>query len=606
MHYTCRFFSSTNTDQLFSHYWENEPDDPAIFSQKGHLFGLVSINNLTAKNTTNTGNKIISQINQTYFTLSNHDFKTQLKNTLDSINDLWHDQNPTILLVAINQDQLAATGIGQFSLYLKRKTKFSNILKASADQTSFITGPIKHQDLLFLTTPDFVNKLPNIKNLLSLENLNSQEDYIRDTIDQFPTCSLLVKVNQDESDSITIPTPIQPESVQSDPVLSQKAQKVIKLNFLSKIFSKKSITISPKDINIDKKRKKINLILISISFIALSVSIFVGYQKKQVNNRRQLFIQLETQTQTNLDNISKVKQLSLEDALTLAEQTKQLVDQMSALDVDPDKVNSFQSQIDSILSQTGSNQLSALDQFQNTSLITDSPSFSNMIFAQDKLYLLDVNKNRIDSVSVDTKANQSISQDNQISQTTKIISLSDNLYALQKDAIYLVKKSNWIKALDLTDLNIISVESWGSSIYLLSASTIYKATLQGQTFSQPVVWLDSDQIMPQNVISLSIDGKIWVLSKQAKIVPYLRGVRDNFKLNQPPQTDTALNLIVATDLDIVAFLPNPNSLVVYTKTGHIISKYNFGDQNILSVALDESTQTIYALSTDQNIYKLTL
>ncbi len=606
MHYTCRFFSSTNTDQLFSHYWENEPDDPAIFSQRGHLFGLVTINNPEAKNITNTGNQIISQINQTYFTPSDQDFKTQLKTTLDSINDLWQDQKPTILLIALNQGQLAASAIGQFSLYLKRQTSFSNILDASPDKTSFITGPVLDQDLLFLTTPDFVKKLPKIETLLSLTDLNSQEDYIKDTIDQFPTCSLLVKVNQDEPKPVTIPDPVQPDPIQPSQVFSQEPPKKSKLSFFYKLLSKKPITISPKDLKTDQKSKKVNLILISISFIALSVSIFVGYQKKQFNDRQKLFNQLQTQTQDNLDNINKVKQLSLEDALTLAQQTKDLIDQMSVLDIDTDKVNSYQSQIDSILSQTGSSQNTALDQLQDTSLITDNPSYSKMIFAQGNLYLLDTDKQRIDSVLVDTKASKSISQDNQISQAIKLVSLSDNLYALEKDALYLVKKSNWTKALDLTDLNIISVESWGSSIYLLSSSTIYKSTLQGQTFSEPVAWLDPDQTLPKNVTSLSIDGKIWVLSKQAKIIPYLRGVQDNFNPNQPPQTDLASNLIVATDLDIVAFLPNPNSLAVYNKAGDIISKYNFDDQEILAIALDESTQIIYALSTDQNIYKLAL
>ena len=606
MHYTCRFFSSINTDQLFSHYWENEPDDPTLFFQRGHLFGLVTINNPATKNITNTGNQIISQINQTYFISNNQDFKTQLKTTLDSIFDLWQDQNPTILLVAISQSQLAAVATGQFNLYLTRQNSFSDILDVSSDQTSFITGPVLDQDLLFLTTPDFVKKLSKIETLLSLTDLNSQEDYIKNTIDQFPTCSLLVKINQDEPKPITILNPVQPDLTQSELVSPEKIKKSPKFSFLSKIFSQKPITISPKDLKTDQKSKKVNLILISIFFIALSVSIFVGYQKKQFNDRQKLFNQLQTQTQANLDNINKVKQLNLEDALTLAQQTKDLIDQMSVLDIDTDKVNSYQSQIDSILSQTGSSQNTALDQLQDTSLITDNPSYSKMIFAQGNLYLLDTDKQRIDSVLVDTKASKSISQDNQISQTIKLVSLSDNLYALEKDALYLVKKSNWTKVLDLTDLNIISVESWGSSIYLLSLSTIYKATLQGQTFTEPVAWLNPDQTLPQNVTSLSIDGKIWVLSKQAKIIPYLRGVRDNFILNQPPQTDLASNLIVATDLDIIAFLSNPNSLAVYTKAGDIISKYNFADQNILSITLDESTQTIYALSADQNIYKLAL
>ena len=614
MHYTCRFFSSTNTPQTFSRHWENEPDDQRLFSQRGHLFGLITIKNPQSDN---IGSQIISQINQTYFSETEASFQSHLKDTLTKINDLWQDQKPSILLLAVNHGQLTAASVGQSQLFLKRQTNFSLILDNSSDQVNFISGPIKDMDLLFMTNPDFSKNLPDIQDFFSKPDLNQQEDYIRDNISAFPSSSILIQVNQDDQlpsrgldNSPTFTTHKLPLSQTLEgnldiPVLP-KRKKTINLKLLSKIFPKKALPILRKHNNSNKRNKKINLILISLSFLALTVSIYIGYQKNQLNQKNLQFTDIEKQITESLDNINKVRQLNFEDALILAQQTKDLIDKLDLLSINPDKVSQYRSEIEDILSQTGSTEFSNIDQLHDTSLITDDPSYSDILFDQGSLYLLDNTKNRIDQLTIQSKATKSISQDDQISQVIKTIVLKNDVYALTKDALYLVKKTNWQKSIDLTDLNISSIQVWASSMYFLSPSTIYKSSLINNILSEPASWLEPDQVLPDNPISLAIDGKIWLLTKQAKIIPYLRGVQDNFKLTQAPQTDSASNLNIGVDSDLVIFLANPNSLFVYSKLGDLLSKYNFDNKNILSISLDESTQTVYLLSSDQKIYKLPL
>lgn len=604
MHYTCRFFTPTDANDTFSRHWENEPDDTSIFSQRGHLFGLLAIKN---PQTNNLGSQIISQINQTYFSQTDQDWQTHLKDTLDKISDLWRDQNPSILLVVINQDQLTAVSVGDASLYFKRSDSFSHILSNSSQTVNQISGPVQDHDLLFLTTPDFIKKISSLNNLFSQSDLNSQEDYIRQNLNSFPTSSALVLVNQRGSPSQLTSSP-SPQIItphQSSP--SPKFKRKINFSFLTKLIPKKHITISPQGIKGEAKKKKLNLILISISFIALSVSIYVGYQKNDLSKRQQQFSDLETKLIQNLDNIDKVKQLNLEDALSLAQASQDIITQMSTLSVNSDKVDDYQSQIKSILFQTGAIESDSLAQFYTTSLITSNPSYSSFALDQGTLYLLDKDNSRIDSLTTtDTPANQSISQDDLISQVKQLIVFKSDLYALTSDTLYKVKKTNWIKALDLSGLSIKSVQAWGSSLYLLSPSNIYKSTLVNNSLDELVSWLDSDQSIPIGVANLAIDGKIWILTTDAKIIPYLRGIKDNFKMTQSPQTDSASSLVVGTDLDIIAFLSGSNVVMIYTKAGDLVSKYNFGDKNILEISLDESRQTIYLLSADKTIYRLPL
>ena len=612
MHYTCRHISVPKSSTFFSKHWETEPDNSLIFTKRGHLFGLIT---LQAENSPNDisqiGSQIITYINETYFSLDGSLFPTRLKFCLEQVQIRWSDYQPSILLLAINSQTMAISSLGSTSLFLKRHHQFSSLLDSDSDQIQLVTGPINDSDLLFLTHPLIVNQIDNLSSFFSLDGFDNQEDFLINQISNPASASLLIQVHHpvDSSNLDTTTSPVQapyssPVSFDSPLTPSQKPKTPF---FLNKLFTKRDLTIPHQPFKSDQSKKKLNLIIGILATFGLVISITFGTIKKNQNDKLNQFNSLEEQITLNLDTINRVRSLNLEDAQIEAKKALEVVNLMSSLNLFPEKVDNYRSQIDTILSQTGSAD-TKLEKFYDLVHITNDSSYSKMIYLSNQFYLLDSQTGRIDSVTLngEGKSTAQVSSDPLTKDIISFTILKSNLYALTKDGLYQVTKKDWFKQFSIDDNSYLSVNSWGSSLYLLSSNSISKSALVNNALTDPTSWLQSDQNLSSGPSDISIDSRIWVLSKSGQIDVYLRGVKDNFSLATSLDTNSASNLIVAQDKDLLLFLADSKTVVVYTKTGELVSKYNLGNYDIKSITLDEESSILYLLASDQAIYKLAL
>ena len=600
MHYTCRYIPVDHPASSFSKYWENEPDDPLVFAKRGHLFGFIAIeSSQTDQNLTELVSTVISKINQTFYTLNDLDSSAQLKDCLEDITSFESsDHQISLVLISVKNETMSVVFKGSARLFLKRANQFTQI---SSQDNRPITGPLQDQDILFLTHQSVVDNLENLSTFFSLPTLDDQEEYFNQKKFSLSFSSVLIQAHYDLPDQKNLSFSPDQSSV-SVPDFKPKADKIGQ--FLKKIFKPKPIQLNQAPQKYIQVQRKRNLIIGTIALLGLIASLVVGYTKNHQKQQQQTFSQLESEILVNLKNIDTVKKLNLEDAKTLASQTSSLIDQMAVLNLYPDKVSLYKSQIDQILSQTGSAEHTNPDFYYDTSLITSDPSYQKLIFDTDTLYLLDTSKGLISSIT--GKSSRQISADQMTKNIKAITIFNSSPYALTNDGLYLISKENWQKRLDLDTQNPISTRTWGSGVYFLSGDTITKSSLVNNVLTDPKSWLDDGQSLPTNPVDLAIDGKVWILSKTANISVYLRGKKDNFKLTDPPQTDQASHLLVGQDTDLLIFISDPKTILVYTKTGQPQAKYSFSDFDVLSIAFDESSQTLYLLASDQKIYTLGL
>ena len=100
MHFTCRSFIGKNNSQNWSQYWENEPDDINLQQEKGHLFGLIDFSSSDNPDIKTTGHNIIEKINQLYFASTSPDIISNLKNTIQQL-DQYADFSCQLNLILI-------------------------------------------------------------------------------------------------------------------------------------------------------------------------------------------------------------------------------------------------------------------------------------------------------------------------------------------------------------------------------------------------------------------------------------------------------------------------------------------------------------------------
>ena len=618
MYFTCRSFIGQLQPGLWSQYWENEPDDPFLTGSLGHLFGLISLQkpDSDTDELPQTGRQIITQINQTYFSSSPALSSPQkLKSTLEKITAREDPSlSYTLILAVIFQKQLHLAVYHTGFCLLKRGITISTLISGQSRQHSFISGPIESDDRIFLVTDSFFHEIgyEKIKSFLSQDKLSVMEEDILASIystkNQSDLASAFIHIHQDDENLDPVDTPTAVDTSPPEPETLTPAKKN-NFSFFSKIFKKKDIYVSHQQIKKLDRRKKLNIIIALFLLTALTVSAYFGFKKNKSIDDQAKFDQISTQIEEKLKNAQAVKNLSLDNAKELAQEASSLLSQIEPLGLYPQTLDTYRQDITTLLSQTGSSQDLNVEFVYDTSLIGSDPQYSQIIFSSPNLFLVNKNFGRVDSVDVNQKSHKNISLSDDIKSAISLIESQNNYYILTSNGISLLNKNTVDQKVSFSNLNLSSspldFQSWNTALYVLSSGSITKFTPSASTFSASP-WLLSDQKLPSSVTSFAVNGKLWLLSADGTISPFVRGQADSFNSKQAITATSANNLVVGIDSDIIAFTDRENLIFVYQKTGEFLAKYDLGDKKIHDIALDEANNIIYILCHDQKIYRLSL
>jgi len=604
MHFTCRSLIGKTTPGWWSQYWENEPDDDQKFT-KGHLFGLISLESLDAPELQDIGRDIIAKINQFYFSLESFSVTQNLRQTLSHIQqhpEFAHLKINITLLIVVNQQSFFAA-LGDFKVILQRESKISQILAGSNQDITLVFGPIVGGDKLFIISQPFFDSLgfDQIKNFLLDTHLSTIEEnflsFLYSLDDQTGHASALIQVHQDLD--IPIPTTDNPPPPPPPPPVSPPKD------------SSPSVYLRRHPHFKIGDRKKIQIAVALLLLLGLLVSFFFGYRKNQSARAESQFQSLKAELEKKLNHISVVKSLDLNTAYQTAKESKQIIQKMSDLNIHSDQVSQFQSQVDSVLSQTGDSDVFSPQMLYDTSLIVSQPGFSRIFFSQNNIYLLDPINGRIDSFDPNTKSTKNISLSSELKSAQKVLTDANNVYTLIQNQIKLVEKNSLTSKLDFSShssLNPTDVQFWNGSIYVLDApsQSIWKFTPSASGFSSPQSWLKGETKLNLGTNSLDIDGRIWVLTDSGQISFYTSGVDSKFKSNQSLNFTQAKFISTPANSDYLVFSDEAKYIYTYKKTGEFNSKYNLGDLKLIDLTFDPAAKTIYFLAGDQKIYKITL
>ena len=602
MHFTCRSFIGKTTSNWWSQYWENEPDDNQKFT-KGHLFGLISLESASTPNLQDIGREIISQINQFYFSLDSFSVNQNLHQTLSHLQQdpQFSDFKIDIALVVIVNQQSFFVTLGDFKVIIRRQSKISQLLSGTNQNIASIFGPVTDGDQLFIISQPFFDSLgfDRLKDFLLDDRLSTIEEnflsFLYSLEDQTKHTSALIQVHQESDIPVeaqeSIPSKPNPPAVSTDP----SPQVYVRRHSGFKI----------------NHHKKIQIAAALILLIGLSISFFFGYRKNQSAKAESQFQSLKTELEKKFNHISAVRSLDLDTAYQTAKESKQIIQKMSDLNIHPDQVSQYQSQVDSILSQTGDSDVFSPQMLYDTSLIVSQPRFSRISFSRNNIYLLDSTNGRLDSLDPKNKSTKNLSLSSDLKSAQKVLTDAANVYVLVQNQIKLVEKNGLTPKLDFnshSSVTVSDVQFWNGSIYVLDASSqsIWKFTPSASGFSSPQSWLKGDAKLNIGANSLDIDGRIWVLTDSGQVSLYNSGVNSKFKPNQSFNFNQAKFIVTPADSDYLIFSDESKYIYIYKKTGEFNSKYNLGDLKLLDLTFDPVSKTIYFLSSDQKIYKITL
>lgn len=614
MHFICRSFSGNSESKSWSRYWENDPEDPALKSTKGHLFAVININSDQDKELNSIGHDISYEFNQTYFNAENNlDITTNLSQSINSIikNPLYSGYKIDLITAVILNDQLHLAILGDCKVIFKRHSQISILLNGLENEIETLNGPIKNQDRIFLLTNTFFEQITwaKIKQFLADPKIQNVEENFLSAIysldDQKDLAAAFIEVESEGQLIVTKEETLSPIISTSTTIISKPKFNFSKIfQLLAKLKKPNSVFVSHHETKETDKRKKISLILGIILILGLSASIYFGYQKNKSQKIESQYQTLKTEIETQIENINKTKSLNLDSAREAATAAQKTIEEMIALKVHQSEIENYNSQLKTILSQTGSSVGISPDFLYDTNNIISNPKFQKIIFNDNKIYLLDPENGRIDYFDVSAKSTKSVLVSDKIKSAINFTFDKTNLYLINKANISLVEKTDVISKIELTDVNATDFKFWNGAAYVLdsTAQTIWKFNPNATGFSKPQNWIKNNVKLELGAASLSINGKIWVLYQNGTVSPFLSGVKSEFKSSQESKFNKTNNLDVTLEKEYLTFVDNDNIIYLYQKSGELLSKHNVGNLKINDIAFNESNNSIYILASDQKIY----
>lgn len=618
MHFACRSFIGKHNDFNWSQYWENEPDDTLLVSQKGHLFALI---NFTLDNGTSSitqfGKGIISQISDFYFSQSG-DINTSLQSTLNHFQNELSSQfiQSTLVLVVVHHQKISFACYNTGHVIIQRQDKISQIIFGKEYQLESSIGDLVDGDKLLLCTDDFYQNISfsKIKKTLAEKNIQSiEENFLSElyTLNNQPNLAgALIEVHFDDTEtSLFLEESIPSQQVFSSDIPILEKGLSSEPSVFQKIFSKKPSYVFHHDVSPIAKRKKINLIIGILLLLCLSVSFYFGYQKNKDQKIENQYQGLKTEINNKISESVAIKNINLDSALASAKQANVLLDQIQKLNVYLPEVQALKKQIDSLLTQTGeAPTASSHDIFLDLKTVFNNGQFTKILYANNEIMLIDPIVASIDNINIQTKKNKNIYKSPTVKDISHLVENNGSLFYLSNNILYSLVGGISTSRIDFTklDMNINDLSFWNGVLYALDStkSKIYKFVPNGSNFDSGVNWLKEGSNLDSNTISLSINSSIWLLSNSGNIRSFTRGLDDKINFSSTNLPSSGKKIITTVDAGIIVVYDKDNLVYLYKNTGELISKYNFSDKKINDISVNEKDKSVYILCDDQIIYQI--
>lgn len=230
---------------------------------------------------------------------------------------------------------------------------------------------------------------------------------------------------------------------------------------------------------------------------------------------------------------------------------------------------------------------------------------ANLILVNGKIYAADARTKSIYVLSLKDKLITAATNPALIisSLDYPTVDNGNNVYYLNGDNIIeLNGKEEKITRLTLSAKgnyrNITSLFNYNNRLYALSAAEnkIYRYNRGGGGFAGGGDWLKGAADF-SGAVAMFIDGNIYVLKNDGRLLKYLKGEKVDFTLSVPePPLSAAAKLFVSTQY-IYVLEPSAKRLAVFNKNGKFLLQYQSDKlTDLKDFAVDEAAKKIYFLA----------
>lgn len=364
---------------------------------------------------------------------------------------------------------------------------------------------------------------------------------------------------------------------------------------------KDKIYIKEKGNFLEKNNRNFNVILGAIIFLLLIGGTVLGYQKKSDSESLKKINELKENWQKEKGEIESVRSINPETALTITQKAEEEIKAAGSInkkyDSEIEKIKDEIKEIKTGLGAKGTEYEIAYD----TTLISESGEYGAMAIKDSSLYLWNQKEGRVDMVDINLKSNEKLVSDEKIKKWLGIFNSSDKWYGYDQNKIYEIKRKQLIET-EISKIRAINqATAWNGIIYIVDneEKMVDKiANNEGQK------WLKNDLNLEEEVGGICIDTNVWILGKSGKIYGYSRGEKTEYNMSFSSQLKEAKSLVCNDKVNFLAYVGDGNTVIIYGKDGKILGKYNFDNQKIVDIGIENQNKAVLVLSDNGKIYRI--
>ncbi len=242
------------------------------------------------------------------------------------------------------------------------------------------------------------------------------------------------------------------------------------------------------------------------------------------------------------------------------------------------------------------------------SSINKKADIGNFLSIDNSIICFDKNNNSIYTLNTKTKNLQNKKININIGRLSEAVALDKN------NLIFFNNKNLYNFNLNKQKLDSINIDMkiddkpifsiYNKKLYLLDnkKNQIFKLRKLGLAYINPIAWVKQQGVDLTKSVSISIDGYIYTINSQARILKMLSGFVQDFK--QPlvePMLKYPKKILVLSRKNYIYILENKSKrLVVVNKNGKFINQYILNNVNrIDDFDVQENQKKVYVLSNNK-------
>ena len=439
--------------------------------KRGELILLVSLGLASPiQESSNLGREIISRFHEEYFGNLEKELMPSLKSALVKVGQekSQYFENPekiSLAAMVVWQEFVYLAVWGQGRILLRRREKTAALIKGEKGELKIASGPLKENDLFFLATEDFFEKIPQgiITASFSTEDLETIAEILTPVVHarekQGSLAAVLAKVVLSDKETAA-PAAGQKPKFKID--LTEIQRQLTQGKFLRKI--KK---VLPRASSLFKAvRPKAPTLTLAFGFlILLSVSVFFGWRKRVSQRRQVLITQLTLSIEEKLQTASVIKNLDPENSLKLIKEAESVVDQLEK--VSREKADLFREKLTAFSSDLGAEAVEP-KLYYDLGLIAEKTEIADFFSDGERVFVLDNSSGRLIDLNLLKKTGAIIAGGGEVKNQKLVVFSSDRVYLVSDQQI------SWLKSGKLAEAGQISsgdqpvaADGWLGSLYLL-------------------------------------------------------------------------------------------------------------------------------------------